>query len=269
MKHKNFNKNQAYTYFIKQKSTGLKYHGVRWANIKRGTSPNEDFAKVYFSSGNLAEKFKDNPNDFEWKICWAFDTILEARKYEVKVNNRIFKRPDWANNASYPIRFHEGQIPWNKGMVGVQAAWNKGLTKETDIRMEKMSNTKMGHGVSHQTRNKISKTLFGLPSLRKVILNIEELKRLYFEKKYTIKKIAKVFNCNVGIVYKNFKDYNIVLENTKYEFNKSMSGENNPMYGKSVYEFWLEKYGKEIADIKMNDANEKRRKTLKLRLSEK
>lgn len=38
------------------------------------------------------------------------------------------------------------------------------------------------------------------------------------------------------------------------EFRRNMSlvtsGENNPMYGKSVYDVWIKKYGKDIADLK-------------------
>ena len=30
----------------------------------------------------------------------------------------------------------KGRIPWNKGKKGVQVAWNKGLTKETDERLK-------------------------------------------------------------------------------------------------------------------------------------
>ena len=49
------------------------------------------------------------------------------------------------------------------------------------------------------------------------------------------------------------------------EFRKKQSintsGENNPMYGKCVYDRWLEKYGKEIADEKNNN--------MKIKLSEK
>ncbi len=32
--------------------------------------------------------------------------------------------------------------------------------------------------------------------------------------------------------------------------NELNSGENNPMYGKSAYNMWVEKYGKEEADKK-------------------
>jgi hypothetical protein len=31
---------------------------------------------------------------------------------------------------------------------------------------------------------------------------------------------------------------------------KVTSGKNNPMYGRSIYDVWLEKFGKEIADQK-------------------
>jgi Putative endonuclease segE, GIY-YIG domain/NUMOD3 motif len=36
-----------------------------------------------------------------------------------------------------------------------------------------------------------------------------------------------------------------------------MAGENNPMFGRSLYSCWLEKYGKEIADKKLEDYSKK------------
>lgn len=41
---------------------------------------------------------------------------------------------------------------------------------------------------------------------------------------------------------------------------KSLKGENNPMYGRNFYDVWVEKYGIEIADIKMNELSVKRSK---------
>jgi len=46
----------------------------------------------------------------------------------------------------------------------------------------------------------------------------------------------------------------------KYKDTQKMgsTGSNNPMYGKSVYDVWLEKYGKDIADKKQLDLRSKR-----------
>ena len=41
---------------------------------------------------------------------------------------------------------------------------------------------------------------------------------------------------------------------------KGLSGEKNPMAGRSFYDVWLSKYGKEIADIKLEEFKEKCRK---------
>ena len=43
----------------------------------------------------------------------------------------------------------KGRIPWNKGTKGRMKAWNKGLTKETDQRMKKVS---IGVSVSNKRR---------------------------------------------------------------------------------------------------------------------
>lgn len=45
---------------------------------------------------------------------------------------------------------------WNKGLKGVQKAWNKGLTKETDESVRRYSETKIGHIVSEDIRRKIA-----------------------------------------------------------------------------------------------------------------
>jgi hypothetical protein len=42
---------------------------------------------------------------------------------------------------------------------------------------------------------------------------------------------------------------------------KMMAGNNNPMYKKSFYSVWLEKYGKEIANEKLKKWADKHRKT--------
>ena len=44
----------------------------------------------------------------------------------------------------------------------------------------------------------------------------------------------------------------------KKKMSKVTSGSKNPMYGKTVYDIWVKKYGKEIADKKEEDLNKKK-----------
>lgn len=115
MRHKKFNEVFAYTYLITRISDNTKYHGVRFANIKKHKSPVDDFGIEYFTSGSLADDFKRNPQCYIVKLCWTFDTSQEALDYEYKVNKRIVKRLDWANKSygktfiPSPEAFAEGQ----------------------------------------------------------------------------------------------------------------------------------------------------------------
>jgi len=49
---------------------------------------------------------------------------------------------------------------------------------------------------------------------------------------------------------------------------KSLSGSKNPIFGKTFYEIWIIKYGKEIADKKLNEYK-KRKKGKKLSIEHK
>ena len=50
-------------------------------------------------------------------------------------------------------------------------------------------------------------------------------------------------------------------DETKDKIKKSLIGDKNGMYGKSIYDRWVEKYGVDIADVKMNDYIEKHKKS--------
>lgn len=50
-------------------------------------------------------------------------------------------------------------------------------------------------------------------------------------------------------------------EETKNKIKNSLIGDKNGMYGKSIYDRWVEKYGVDIANIKMNDYTEKHKKS--------
>jgi group I intron endonuclease len=52
-------------------------------------------------------------------------------------------------------------------------------------------------------------------------------------------------------------------EEIRLKKSKSASGKNNPMYGKKVYDIWVEKYGKEIADKKSEERKKRLSESLK------
>ncbi len=72
----------------------------------------------------------------------------------------------------------KGCIPWNKGKIGVQIAWNKGLTKETDTRVAKQGFK--GHVHTQQTKDILSskaKTQIRLPFKQSVKDKISKSKQ--------------------------------------------------------------------------------------------
>ena len=99
MKAKLFNSVKAYGYYLVRKSDQLKYVGVRYANVKLNLTPSEDFGKVYFTSGKLKKEFKKNPESFEFRLCYTFDTLEEMWEWEKRVTMRVYKKPDWANQG--------------------------------------------------------------------------------------------------------------------------------------------------------------------------
>lgn len=71
----------------------------------------------------------------------------------------------------------------------------------------------------------------------------------FFGKKHTEETKKKIINGRDYSVYKT--------EEFRQKISKLSKGNNNPMYGKSVYDVWVEKYGKEIADEKMIEYKKK------------
>lgn len=70
-------------------------------------------------------------------------------------------------------------------------------------------------------------------------------KNPFYGKKHTKETIQKMTENRDMTVYKT-KDF-------RDKMSKVTSGKNNPMHNRSVYDVWLEKFGKEIADKKLED----------------
>ncbi len=71
----------------------------------------------------------------------------------------------------------------------------------------------------------------------------------FFGKKHTQESKKKIVEGRDYSVYKT--------DDFKQKISKVTKGENNPMFGKSVYDVWVEKYGLEVANKKLIDLKEK------------
>lgn len=62
-----------------------------------------------------------------------------------------------------------GSVPWNKGTKGLQISWCKGLTKETDERLQRISEKQKGKQISEKSRKLMSLAKKGKPSPKRGI----------------------------------------------------------------------------------------------------
>jgi hypothetical protein len=116
-KHRKYNEILSYTYYIRRKSDGLQYHGVRVHNVKLNRSPTEDFGIYYFTSGKFKKEFKDAPQNFDWKIKWTFDVPNDAVLYETKINEKLYKRKSWINYCGKYIPVESAKVGREKSLM--------------------------------------------------------------------------------------------------------------------------------------------------------
>ena len=143
MPKKEFDKIKPYVYWVKNLLTGQKYFGVRWRNAtKFKRSPIDDFGKYYFTSSvNLQKEFKSNPENFKYKLIYTFDTIDEARSYEVSFTKKIVKDNRWINRSSWPVVIKSYKERKKHGSFISKIMKGRKFTTEWK---EKISNSKLG-----------------------------------------------------------------------------------------------------------------------------
>ena len=100
----------------------------------------------------------------------------------------------------------------SKKLMGCES-WNKGLTKETNGIVKKMSETKKGMKLTEQHKEKISLSLLGKPTWNKGLT------------KETDKRVRKISEAHLG---------KHLSEETKEKDRLANSGKNNPFYGKHL-----------------------------------
>jgi len=134
MRTQEFDKVKPYCYYIRRKSDGMQYFGVRWSNISSNRTPKNDLWKRYFSSRpSLRKEIIKNKDNFIFKFVYTFSTIEEARDYELRFNKKILKHKSWLNTSAFPQIIH------------------------TEEAKQRIRNYHLGRKLSKKTRMKISK----------------------------------------------------------------------------------------------------------------
>jgi predicted RNA-binding Zn-ribbon protein involved in translation (DUF1610 family) len=122
-----------YTYYLKNKVTGEKYYGVRYA---RGCNPSELWVTYFSSSKYVAQRVKEHgANSFEFEIRKEFQTPKQARDWEEKVLRRldILHRRDWLNQnvcGKFLLDGPKSTEHREKMSENMRALWEK--RKQTD-----------------------------------------------------------------------------------------------------------------------------------------
>ena len=128
MRSKKFNEVRPYTYWIKHKETGIKYVGLRYYNIKFNRTPLQDFGIRYFTTGKLKKEFKANPNNFNTKLLFTYDSVKEAIDHELELTAKAKDNNRYANLASYP------HIPATPEVRRKISEGNKGKKYSNEVR---------------------------------------------------------------------------------------------------------------------------------------
>jgi len=86
-----------YTYYLRNKITGEKYYGVRYA---KGCHPSELWVTYFSSSKYVLQRIVEYGRaSFEAEVRKEFETVAKARNWEERVLRRlnILRREDWLN----------------------------------------------------------------------------------------------------------------------------------------------------------------------------
>ena len=156
----------SFVYEWTNKNTDMKYIGVH-----KGT-PDDGYV---CSSKDMLNDYNENPQAFERKILKSFSSFTKARLFE----NKMCKKVDAARNEMYYNLTNGDGVDATNPKVRRKMSeaakgktpWNKGLTKENDLRIEKYSETRKkrklippsrkGISLSEETKTKISKNRKG------------------------------------------------------------------------------------------------------------
>ena len=228
MKSKNINRVKPYCYILTRLSDGMKYHGLRWDNVRRKRKPKQDFGIFYFTSrASLKKEFKKNKDNFKFKITYTFDDKKEAQIYESEFNKKILNKKGWLNQSAYPhlIQSEEGKARIRAARLG-----------------------------SKQSKETIRKKIEATTGLKRKPRTIEEKRKISEAIKKGFSQGRKVWNVGVPMKAKSKKKLSAALKGREV-WNKGKSvfkGKDNPFYGKKHSKETLAKIAKSKAKYKNN-----------------
>lgn len=184
------------------------------------------------------------------EVCVSKEELLEREKYWIKFYNAVESK-DFYN-------IHEG---------GTGGDTTRYMSEEDILNWK-----------SNISKSKVGKTK-GVPLSEKNKMGISEGLKRYYEnggkapcqdRSMSEETKQKISSSNKGKVFseEHLENLKIAFENRDYNGSKNpffgqghkISGNKNPMYGKSFYDVWVEKYGLEEANRKLEEYKNKKRK---------
>lgn len=158
-----------YVYKLTNRVTKEYYFGYRSKNVQLGIPSTEDLGIIYFTSSKyvkpifsefdieiLAEFFsKDGAYEFEQSLILEHikDPKCINKHYQYNTTKKFKHDVPHTESGKSKMRGPRGKI--NRTSPG-HSAWNKGLTKNNDIRMAKLSISRKLAGNKHQIGRKLS-----------------------------------------------------------------------------------------------------------------
>jgi hypothetical protein len=196
----------AYTYYLRNKITGEKYYGVRYA---KNCDPVELW-ETYFSSSKLvAERIKEyGVSSFDFEIRRVFLTPKQARDWEERVLRRldVLHRVDWLNQNICGKFLKEGpQSPehiFKRVRRMIITNNKKGWPKRgslSDMERQKVSERFKGipkspEHIAHMKCHENNRKLVRCPHCKKQGQYVN-MKRWHFENCKSLGKPRKLYTC--------------------------------------------------------------------------
>jgi hypothetical protein len=127
----------------------------------------------------------------------------------------------------------KGKPAWNSGKSGLQIAWNKGLTKDMDLRVKQYSLSQKNKKISDEQRKNHSKKMMGKHHTEETKYKLRVIAINELNKNGIIGKLRN-YNPNACQFIENFGSQN------GYNFQHAMNGGEVEIYG-----YFLDGYDKE------------------------